>query len=76
MKKPTFFKIFLVSFLLILLGQGSNAACSSDGDCVTVVDCIDINPICDETKTCRCPGKPPATNFNNGPKRVHKANQN
>ncbi|KAK4357077.1 hypothetical protein RND71_022687 [Anisodus tanguticus] len=73
MKKATFLKVFLVSFLLILLGQGSNvvSGCSTDADCVTVVRCIDATPICDETHKCRCP----TANFN-GPKGVQKTGQN
>ncbi|XP_049361283.1 uncharacterized protein LOC125826027 [Solanum verrucosum] len=73
MEKATFLKIFLVSFLLILLGQGSYVGgCSKDADCVKL-KCIDKHPICDLTKhQCVCQA-PPASY---GRKNIHKTHQN
>ncbi|OIT22469.1 hypothetical protein A4A49_51556, partial [Nicotiana attenuata] len=75
MEKATFLKIFLISFLLILLGQSSNAAfaCSKDADCP--MKCIDADVKCDLTMhKCFCPN-PPQVN-NNGAKRVYKTVRN
>ncbi|CAN4091212.1 unnamed protein product [Withania somnifera] len=75
MEKASFLKVFLVSFLLILLGQGSHAqACNEDADCANVVRCIDAHPVCNvATHQCGCPNRPPA---NYGTKRDHKIDQN
>ncbi|KAM3249138.1 hypothetical protein P3L10_010907 [Capsicum annuum] len=62
MEKATFLKIFLVSLLLILSGQGSHAVgCTKDADCAKAVRCIDAHPICNlATHQCGCPQAPPA----------------
>ncbi|OIS98842.1 hypothetical protein A4A49_60857, partial [Nicotiana attenuata] len=73
MEKATFVKIFLVSFLLILFGQSSNAAfsCSKDADCP--IKCIDADVKCDlTTHLCHCRPKHPPTTNSKGAKRVHK----
>ncbi|OIT27910.1 hypothetical protein A4A49_32923 [Nicotiana attenuata] len=75
MEKATFLKIFLVSFLLILLGQGSNGAfvCFKDRDCIGIAKCKEGVPICSlTTHKCTC-FKPPAANY--GPKNVQKIDQ-
>ncbi|KAK4361597.1 hypothetical protein RND71_020549 [Anisodus tanguticus] len=75
MQKATFLKIFLFSFLLILLGQASNGAfvCFKDTDCVGIVQCKEGVPICSlTTHKCTCLK---SSTTNNGPKNVHKTDQ-
>ncbi|CAN4091213.1 unnamed protein product [Withania somnifera] len=62
MEKAMFLKVFLVSFLLVLFGQGSHVeGCTQDSECVNVVKCIDAHPVCNlSTHTCGCPQAPPA----------------
>ncbi|KAM3201081.1 hypothetical protein P3L10_033444 [Capsicum annuum] len=68
MEKATLIKIFLVSFFLILLGQGSNGlSCNEDDECISKglvceheapVCCWKkcYCPVCDiRTRTCSCP---------------------
>ncbi|KAM3326664.1 hypothetical protein P3S67_001790 [Capsicum chacoense] len=58
MEKTSFLKVFLVSFFLILLGQGSNGGllCNEDGDCNHQLICNIGSPVCDiRTRTCYCP---------------------
>ncbi|KAK4734519.1 hypothetical protein R3W88_008780 [Solanum pinnatisectum] len=74
MEKATFLKVFLISFLLMLFGQGSHVkgGCTKDDDCVKIMRCIDASPKCDVNKNkCFCPIPP-----NYGTKRVHKTHQN
>uniref|UniRef100_A0A3Q7HC67 Uncharacterized protein n=1 Tax=Solanum lycopersicum TaxID=4081 RepID=A0A3Q7HC67_SOLLC len=72
MDKATFLKVFLISFLLMLLVQGSHVqgGCTSDADCATVLKCIEAQPICDLTRhQCVCPRTPPA---NYGTRTIHQ----
>ncbi|KAM3356468.1 hypothetical protein P3S68_023182 [Capsicum galapagoense] len=58
MEKTSFLKVFLVSFFLILLGQGSNGGllCNEDEDCDHQLICNVGSPVCDiRTRTCYCP---------------------
>ncbi|CAN4092849.1 unnamed protein product [Withania somnifera] len=58
MEKASFLKVFLVSFLLILLGQGINGGllCNDDDDCDHQLICSFGSPFCNvRTRTCFCP---------------------
>ncbi|TMW91659.1 hypothetical protein EJD97_014063 [Solanum chilense] len=56
MDKATFLKVFLVSFLLILLGSNGGLVCNEDGDCDHQLICNVGKPLCNvKTRTCYCP---------------------
>ncbi|TMW89684.1 hypothetical protein EJD97_016809 [Solanum chilense] len=76
MEKATFLKVFLVSVLLMLFGQGSHVQgeCTSDADCAKIMKCIEAEPICDLTShQCVCSRNPP-TNY--GTRNIYKTHQN
>ncbi|KAM3249140.1 hypothetical protein P3L10_010909 [Capsicum annuum] len=82
MEKTIFQKIFLVSFLLVLLGQSCSGlfSCSSDADCAEIMTCIppEEKPKCAlATQACFCPQlpPPPPPTPSNGPKRVYNIDQ-